>query len=105
MSVEAKSLATGTGTGLVVQVYQAPANVAAVIKSAVFTNTTAGALTFTAYANDGTASRTLIYAQSIPATSSYRAAELVNVTLDPNETFSINAAIGIDYWVSGIEIS
>lgn len=105
MSVVTTTLASGTGTGLAVQVYQTPTGTATVIKSAVFTNTTLGSLTFTVYANDGSASRTLIFTKTVTAGSNYAATELSNVILKQNYTFIINAATGIDYWVSGVEIS
>lgn len=103
MSVEAKSLATGVGTGAAVAVYQAPPSTTAVIKAAVFCNTTAGSDTFTVYANDGL-SRTLIYNQSLGAGDNYKAGELAGLVLEANESIVVDAPVGFDYWISGIEV-
>ena len=102
MTITATSIATGTGTGSLVSVYTAPAGVTAVVQAATFSNATAGALALTVSANDGAADRNIEDAKSITGHANYQPPGMQGLTLKPGNILKINAAAGIDYWVSGI---
>ena len=104
MSITPIKVASGTGTGGSVTVYTVPAATTLVLKQANFGNTTAGALTFTLACNDGTADRALETGKSINANSSYQPAGVVDLVLPTGSLVKVNAAIGIDYWISGFTV-
>ncbi len=102
MSITATPLATGTGTGSAVSVYTVPANTTAVVEVATFGNTTGGALGVTVLANDGADRQ--IDTKSIAGNDSWQSPGTQGLTLAAGQILKINAAVGIDYWVSGILI-
>ena len=104
MTITAKDLADGVGTGSPVLVYTVPINTTAVVKKWTFNNTTAGALTLTVDVNGGTGDRELLTTIPIAAKTPYSPAELNGITIGQGGTIKINAPAGVDYYLSGIEI-
>ena len=104
MSITPVKIASGTGTGGAVTVYTVATGKTLVIRQANFGNTPGGALTFTVSANDGTADRAFETSKSINANTSYQPAGMVNATLTAGQLLKVNAAIGIDYWISGFTV-
>lgn len=88
-----------------------PANSQLIIKNAVFTNVTGGALTVTAYrvaaAGSPGATNTTISAQSVAAGGTYLCPELINMVLTAGETLQClaSANTSINFTASGFVFS
>ena len=84
------------------------ANTQVIVKRAVFTNVTAGAITITVYrvpsAGTPGATNTLIGDYSISANTSYVSPELANMVLNPGDTVQAlaSAATSINAFASGL---
>lgn len=89
----------------------AAANTQVIIKNAVFTNVTGGAITITVYrvaaAGSPGATNTVISAQSIAAGGTYLAPELINMVLNAAETIQClaSANTSINFTASGFVVS
>ena len=88
-----------------------PANAQIIIKNAVFTNVTGGAITITVYrvASGGSpgATNTIISARSIGANATDRAPELINMVLNGGDTIQAlaSANTSINFTASGLATS
>jgi len=104
MTIFARDLADGVGTGASADVYTVPVNTTTVVKKWSFNNTTAGALLLTVKVNNGAADRELLSAVSIAAKTPYNPVELNGLTINQGGVVKIDAPAGITFWLSGIEI-
>lgn len=111
MAITNKNLNEGAQlTASAATYYTAPSNTRTVLKKVTVCNSTAGAVTFTAYKvpSGGTAGVTNIVtsAKSIAAGATYEAFELENHVLMPGDTLQAFAgsAASLTMAVSGIEI-
>lgn len=109
MSLNATSLVQGVQLPNAVSIrYTCPANTRIVIRHAVYTNTTAGAITVTAYVVPSGGSvadaTTVISAQSIAGHAAYVSPELSGIVLNAGDTLQdfASAAASISLNASGI---
>lgn len=99
MAITPAVLQAGTQLGTsAAALYTAPANTRAVVKKATFTNTSAGAVTFTVYrvASGGSPgdANTIIKAKSLAANESYTCPELSNQVIGPGDSIQALASAG-----------
>lgn len=87
MAIQPAVLQGGVALGVASSVlYLAPVATRAVVKRAVFTNSTGAAVTLTvSITRSGGAALTLISAQSVSANSAYTAPEMANLVLAPGD--------------------
>lgn len=109
MSLTAISLVQGVQLpNAVASQYLAPANSKVIIRHVTFTNTTAGAITVTAYVvpNGGSpgAASTVMSAQSVAGNATYVSPELSGIVLNAGDTLQCfaSAATSISMNASGI---
>jgi hypothetical protein len=107
MTILALPLASGVGTGVLVEVYSVDVNTAAVVKRWAFNNTTAGALTVTVAIYNGTGDLEMLSAVPLAAkpNGAYSPPELNGMTLSPGWKVKINAPAGVNFILSGIKIT
>jgi hypothetical protein len=96
MSLALAALNPGATLGTTLApIYTAPANTTAIVKQAVFTNTSGGAVTFTvSITPSGGTARVLISARSIAAGGTDLAPELINLVLATGGVINASASAG-----------
>jgi hypothetical protein len=95
-------------TGASVAIITAQANAQSIIKRAVFSNVTAGAITITVTRTpSGGAPLTIISGQPVAANSTYLAPELANMVLNGGDTINAlaSAAASVNAFASGFVAS
>lgn len=105
MAITAKNLSAGVLTGSLATVYTVPDNTTAIIKSAVLTNATGGAVNCNVWINprSGGTDRQVIDTRAVGDTKSDLCAEIINQVI---EAGGLLRADGLDvtFVVSGVEI-
>lgn len=101
MSLTPIVVAEGAGTSSTVSAYTVPQNFTLTVEAMSVCNPTSGTLTFSVWFRIGT-DRAMISAHEVGAGDTYECPEVLRQSLPAGAVVKINAAVGLDYWTSGI---